>query len=411
MPQPIIFQDQSGLAEGIKGFGKSIQDAFFKAAELKNKRSLSKEEFQNDLAKILFKEQVQQSGLNDILSQFGLGSQGQAGEINTQQSSPFSSSVSNILENFNVETPQGQFNEQIDQTVSPKNINTNQQIDPLSIPDELIVALQGNPKSKDYGNALRQYKDSKLKQFHENRKFESKRADKFFEELDEKRSIIPEKERALAAMENAFETQNLEFFSKDNFANFLGEYGEGLRTTSGATLLANQKDFLVSNIGRLGNRPNQWIEQQISDALTKIGRSKEANLSVIKGFQSSVARERKRLEIADQVDREYRETLGYTPGNIAAIVDERMKPYDKEIQDKYAYDLRKLYEQEQRRTNGDKKFLNLEKVPSGTPLTKDKFAAFYAKYNDVNKALENAKKLGYTIPTKDQYRRWERGEE
>ena len=227
---------------------------------------------------------------------------------------------------------------------------------------------------------------------------------KYLENIDKQRESVANQDEALRLMEDAVSSGNLSFFSRDNFANYLGRFGEGLRTSKGVQLTSNQKEFLISNIGRAGPRPNQWIEQQISQALTRTGRTREANLTIVEGLKSRIARDKKRIELTDELEEKYLKELGYVPGNIASQVSSAMKPYEREIENRLSYRLRQLYEQE---NAGSLDKLVNKKVPYGTPLTAEMLSVFLRKYNDdPDKVRKNVKKLGYIIPSKEEYQRY-----
>ena len=61
--------------------------------------------------------------------------------------------------------------------------------------------------------------------------------------------------------------------------------------------------------------------------------------------------------------------------------------------------MRELFEQE-KGANSIRKEL-MQKVPQGTPLTKNTYLLFKQKYGDSAQAIDNAKKLGYTIFTSE----------
>lgn len=274
--------------------------------------------------------------------------------------------------------------------------------------EDQLIAMQssGIPQIQQGAKAEQDRRNSERKDFRADRDFAYKRAGKFLENIDESRKTVGDQSEALNLMENAVKEGNTEFFSKDNFANFLGKYGEGLRTAKGAQLLNAQKEFLVSDIGRVGNRPNMWIEQQISGALTKIGRSDEANLTVVEALRSRNDRDKKRIEVTDALEQQYMKPpseggLGYVPGNIASLVDQAMKPYNEQIQKRLAYKIRQYNEMENRK---DFKSMMNKKPVQGTPLTLPMMVAFKNKYNgDIKAARKNAKAMGYDILDEEEY--------
>lgn len=238
--------------------------------------------------------------------------------------------------------------------------------------------------------------------FESDRDFKYKRNLPFLQEIDDNRKSLQSKEMALNSMEDAIRTGNTGFWTRDNFANMLGRFGESLRTAKGAQLLNAQKEFLLGNISRAGSRPNQWIEQQIMTMLTHPGRSEEANLAVVESLRSQVELEKLREQLTDKIEAETIARTGRpdTTEGLASKVSEAMKPYADKIQGKLSYRLREVYEKEL----GDQLYYDIgKKVSSGTPLTRR--AAGYLVYKtkgNLPKALDLARKLGYTIPTKEE---------
>ena len=296
----------------------------------------------------------------------------------------------------------------IQQPQQPQQPQPPQQTSIENLTDTQLVAMQGsgikNVKAVADGEMKR--REIERRNFREDRSFAYGKNKKFFEELEGDADRIGDQREALGNMVNAIKEGDTGFFSLDNFASFLGKYGEGLRSAKGAQLLNAQKEFLLSNIGRAGARPNMWIEQQISDALTKLGRSKEANLTVTSALEARLERGEAKQQIARDLENYYMEKDGTIPANFTNIVREQMKPVEEQIQKKLSYKLRTFYEKENSGKLGD---LMNKKVPDGTPLTVEMATMFKKKYGDVEKAKENAKKQGYYIPTSDEYRRYFRG--
>lgn len=294
-----------------------------------------------------------------------------------------------------------------DQITTPQRTQT-QGIDISTVPESELVTATGlpYPEIAKMAQTELQRRDLAQKRTESQRKYESEISTPFLKKVDESRDNVRQKEGALDLMEGALQEGDLTFFSRDNFANFLGQFGEGLRTAKGAQLLNAQKEFLLSNIQRAGARPNQWIEQQISNMLPKTGRNKEANLTVVEALRAETEIQRKKIQLTDEIAQNYRNQIGYVPANIGALVDAQMVPFAQEVQDRLAYRLRGLHESEM----GAAKLTKLvgKKVPKGTPLTTSMAKNFVKKYGDVDSAIKNAEKLGYKITTKDEWQRWQR---
>lgn len=261
--------------------------------------------------------------------------------------------------------------------------------------DGQLVSLSGS-EDKEISEPAKQ----ELKRRQEDRNISQKREDnkikfgqdigkKVLERSDEIAEGLPQKESALGLMVDAIANKNLGFWSWDNLAEITGI--EGLRSPEGAIFKTAAKEYFLGNIARAGARPNQWIEQQISDMLTKVGRSTEANLSVARALQNelSIEKERVRLtqEISDEIangDGDYR--------RLGARVSERLSKFAEQKQNELFNDLRAI------KSISDDKPQKFHKVQPGTQITPYMVDALLLTFdNDDVKALEEAKKLGYAI--------------
>jgi len=145
-------------------------------------------------------------------------------------------------------------------------------------------------------------------------------------ELNQVRKNIPYQEQAIEDIKEA--SPNVGW--RDFVADLVG--AEPLRTAEGARLKTAIKDFFLSDLTRAGARPNQWMEQQLADALPKIGRSKEANLITAEGLKFKVDLAKKRMEIIDKLAEDQKKRHGYVKGDIDSLSYNMMKPYVRERQ-------------------------------------------------------------------------------
>lgn len=437
----LVLQDPSGLAQGITGASSALSQALQTLGTRKFDKAQKQQEFDRQRSLEEEKRLRQQKGgtiLQGLLSQLGPNAsiqdvQGVMAKAIEQGVDPavvqnFATQYAPLIkEEARTQGAQTFFQQLFGGGLPGAQGGTQQQpsqiegfeestgpqgtqaagFDFSSIPEDKLVAASAAPYPEiaNLAKTELQRRDLAQKRFEGNRKYESEISTPFLKKVDETRDAVRQKESAVDLMKNAIEEGNLGFFSKDNLANFLGRFGEGLRTAKGAQLLNAQKEFLLGNIQRAGSRPNQWIEQQISQMLARVGRSDEANLTVTEALQAETDIERKKIQVTDDLAEKYRKELGYVPANIGAMVDKQLKPYADEIQNRLAYKLRELYEKEQ---GLDKIAKSTKKVPTGTPLTLGAAQEFVKKYKTVDKALENARKLGYSIPTKEEWQRYQR---
>lgn len=195
----------------------------------------------------------------------------------------------------------------------------------------------------------------------------------------ERAEILPQKESALKSMMDAIESRNLGFFTRDNLAELTGI--EGLRSPEGAVFKTAGKEFFLGSLKRAGARPNQWIEQQISDMLTKVGRSTEANLSVSEALKTELDVEKKQIELTNQIADQMEKERGYVGRELSSEVMKRLTPYAMERQKELKANLEEIKDR-YAPINGNGKLMydpsgNLRRVP-----LKDLKEARKAKYRD-----------------------------
>lgn len=180
------------------------------------------------------------------------------------------------------------------------------------ISDEQILALSAI--DPNLARILQSQKEGRTKATEAKAKREFERAKPVLARADERAEGITQKESSLNLMEDAIQTGNLGFFSPDNLSEVTGI--EGLRSAKGAQFISSGKEYFLGSLKRAGARPNQWIEQQIQKMLPKIGRSPEANLTVLEALKSELAVEKEQLDIIDRLSQEDEDNFGYVKNNI-----------------------------------------------------------------------------------------------
>ena len=212
---------------------------------------------------------------------------------------------------------------------------------------------------------------------------------KVLERADEIAETLPQKEAALNIAKQAIVDGNLGFFTRDNLAELFGI--EGLRSKEGAVFKTSMKEFLLGSLVRAGSRPNQWIEQQISDMAAKIGRSPEANLSVVRAIQNEIDIEKERIRLTDEISDQITNTTGDYK-KLGAMINTRLAKYAEQKQNELYNDLRAI------KSIGENTPQKFHKVQLGTPITPYMVDALLVTFdNDDVKAMEEAKRLGYSF--------------
>ena len=201
---------------------------------------------------------------------------------------------------------------------------------------------------------------------------------------------LPQRRSALDLSRNAIANKDLSFWTGDNLAELTGI--EGFRSTEGAIFKTAGKEYFLGSIGRAGVRPNMWVEQQIADMLTKIGRSTEANLSVTRALENELDLDQAKVDITNRLADELEEKLGYIPRDLSARVQKELSVFAEEKQKELYNDLRAM------KSIGEKQILSFNKVKEGTPVSKVVAKVLLKKNkNDPKKAAQEAKQLGYAF--------------
>jgi len=210
----------------------------------------------------------------------------------------------------------------------------------------------------------------------------SKRAEKVLEENDQLRNLIPSKQASLDAMENAVMTDDLSFFSPNSLADLPG--AEWLRTAAGGQFKTAGKTFFISNVQKFGARPNMYVEQQVSDMLPKIGRSRAGNLAGLQMFKFEQDIENARVDTIDNLEDEYIEK-GNVPGTIGKEANKQMKKFIADRQKQLGESLSLIREHEK----------SIDAMPKGHIFMLDpEGKPLYVSPDQVEYALQNgARKL------------------
>ena len=329
-----------------------------------------------------YKDLSQQNQTQGVLSQLGLGGQNAQSNINLSDSPNAKLNTQAGPEIVDVNTQQttsnGNFYDTIDENTA------------------LALSSSSNPQLANIGKAAIESKKLQQSRFEADRKYESQRSLPYLKQIDDQRQALRNKEFALTNLNTALSEGNTGGFSLDNISRIFNR--PEILSQSGAQQLASVKELLVSNISRVGARPNQWIEQQIASALPNLGNSKIANQTLAEAIRGEVELGRARIELTDNLTQQDTNQFGYVKGDIAKRVDKALAPLSEKIESSISYRMRELFEQEKGANDLRKNLMN--KVSKGTPLTKNTYDLFKVKYNGNSaQAIENAKKLGYTILT------------
>jgi len=277
-----------------------------------------------------------------------------------------------------------------------------------SATDSQLVQWQASPNKMVSKAAEAEFnrRDISQKRWSEDRKYAFQRAKPFLEKIGEDRAALPNKKLALNDIKFGVENRDPATQTKDWWLQALGKAGERFVSPEGVLLESGVKSYLISDLGTISGRPNQYLEQRFVASLPGIGKSQFANEMLMESFDSRLKIEDEKLRITDELTSFYEDPkqLGFVPPNIDKMVDEQLRPIVQQIQTREAYKFREIQEKEH-----DDKWMReqtTKKVVKGTPLTLQQMTYFVDKYGK-DKARETAEKLGYTIPTIEEYRRYQ----
>jgi len=413
---PIVIPDLSGISEGIRGAGGALAGALEKKAE---QRLMQQQRSALDAA-------LQQSdfstpaGQQDFISKYtkaGGDVKDALSIIKQQEVDPIKEWLQNRLKGGQ-QPPGG------GAPTTPPTGGLDQTLG--SMPDDMILAAasSSDPSIRAIGTSLGQMKTQELKrqtqqtkEWMQEREFHIKKSDKEADRINSMRFMVPRKTTSFQMAKNAIESGDIGSFSPAHLGEAMGI--KALQTASGAQLVTAGKEHLIPNLARLSARAqNQWLQRLFNSMFPEIGKSEFANLMALTMLEEENFIDQKEIEVFDELARQDEsETVipgksGYAKRDIDRRLDDSMKPHREEMLNRLSYRTREIWEREK----GIENLVN-KKAPRGTPLTLQMMDALVRREmkktgeatpskETKRKARELAKKLNYTIPTKDAYMRY-----
>lgn len=265
-----------------------------------------------------------------------------------------------------------------------------------AMPDSKLTALQGHPNKNIAAAAKAEAEKRRHKEDinFQKRKFAWEEAKPTVNYANELALNIPEKERTLEGMKTAFKEGNFKFLSPDNFAEMTGV--EAFRTPEGALAKSSLKEYFLNDLKRAGARPNQWIEQQLADALPKMGRDRASNEIIIAGFQAKLDWENAWLDEYRKLYKEQNALPEGVSGDIGQQVAENIRPYLEERQNILKNEIENIRLQSKENDSSKNIYKKSEKVEAGTKITPDIAFEFLQKSGGNREDAERlAKEAGY----------------
>ena len=268
-----------------------------------------------------------------------------------------------------------------------------------NIPDEQLqfLSVHNDPRIRQAAELESRRREQNDKRFLSDRDFNTKASQRFVNRIDDSRDRVRELDLAGKQMVQATESGDNGIFSRNNLARITGI--DAFRDAKGQQLTSAGKEYFLANLSRVKGRPNQYLEQQLAQALPQIGQSQSAQMVAAKMALTNSSILSKEIEIADRLIQEDLQNRGFVGADISQRVTKELAPIAEKMEKNLAYDIRKI-EESQKNSRELRQFI-LKKVPKGTIATPKTMQTF-VQYNDGNKekARSQAKRLGYIIPTR-----------
>lgn len=234
----------------------------------------------------------------------------------------------------------------------------------------------------------------------EERGFQREKINKTSEDIAKKRETFVRQRHDLDAALDAVQSGDVGGFDINYLANLMGEAGQPLKNLKGQQLESALKDLTIETLNKVSGQKNLWLDQLVKSAQAGIGKSRESNENLLLIAKGRLDVEERLNNVKDDMIAFYEKNGVKPPSNFDKQARDIVEPYAREVQEKLAFDTRRIYEREK----GPLFIKNLQKVPKGTPLTPEKRDALLKKFNnDPRKALIKAKDLGYTVPNPQVY--------
>ena len=282
----------------------------------------------------------------------------------------------------------------------------NSQIGLADLTDDQLALLNSHsdPRIRSLGEFEGKNRERTEKRFLSDRDFNTKLSKKFDEKITDSRNPTRQKVSAGKQLVAAIGTGDTGFWSANNLARITGI--DAFRGASGQQFLTAGKEYFLANLERVKGRPNQFLETQLLSALPQLGQSKNAQMVAAKMALLDANIGQSEIDIYDRLKEEDLRTKGFIGADIEQRVQKELLPMVEDMEKNLAYDIRKLQEKDLGLAEVKKRLLR--KVPQGAVITPSTLKLFIEKNDgDPKKAVSQAKRLGWTVPTGDEFRRYE----
>lgn len=283
--------------------------------------------------------------------------------------------------------------------VSPqRSLYTEDQIAAVStINPQLAGQMQKH--NENVRNEIQKRKDQEYKRFIDDRTYHSKYSQEQEQEVNATEERLIKNKQARELAKNAYENEDLSFFSWDNIANMTGL--ENLRTARGAQLVLAAKDTLINNLGKVSARgQNLWLERRMASMFPQVGQNLEANQTMEAMLEGEDLLDSAYVNAFNKIAAEDEEKYGYVRKDASKRARKFQNSVSNDILKRTAYRTKVIAENEilNKGLSALKKEVGKE-VPKGTPLTVGMAKLYKEKYGENYK--KKAAKDGYTVPSYD----------
>lgn len=282
------------------------------------------------------------------------------------------------------------FNQRQEPTISDKQLT--------------MLALSPDRRAGDFAKLELQRREMQRKKFVDVRNFHESGSAKALEDTDKLREAIRGKDSALALARQAVETGETGPLSWANISRRLDV--PELMNAAGTELNQAGKEFFFGNMQRVAAKAqNQWLEQRITQLAAQVGDPKINALMKQTMLEAELDTSKAYLNAFDRISQQDMEKYGYVRKDIQSRAYQASEEASKKILDRTSYKTRQLYEEE-KGSRWLKENVN-KKVPKGTVLTSEMINVMIDHHKDIKKAVENALKLGYKVPTQQEVEAWQ----
>ncbi len=151
----------------------------------------------------------------------------------------------------------------------------------------------------------------------------------FMEKISQAEEKSPLAQNALNMIEGAIEKGEDQTGIFDRLADLTGV--ESLRSTAGGEHKAGIKQYFMEDLSNITGRPNMFVEKQLVDAYTKMGRDMVSNQKILSGMKMKKQINDVFGTVGRNLEEKYLSKDGSLPPNFESIVRKEVRPQVEQI--------------------------------------------------------------------------------